>query len=425
MMIMTLKTLSRLSTFPLIVALAFAAQKASCLPFWDSATNYPVPSGSPFYVNLVNLINPEGNAWGQVGSIPQPYDIEVVNYPLTYPGLECSASNSFFFGNTGGNTGYSERIAIHPPMLAGPTLTYLNVTNQITDGYVMSLGTTIYYSFIFQIPTLASLTTGGGFICGFNNLVGPQSGTISVANARLYFELPSNGSTNYKIGIGANTSAASGATFATNLFNMTSTNFVVCSYTPLPIITSVVGGVTNFVTNNYAQMWINPDPSTFGAAVPPAPSATNNNNAGGVGGGVAENQVMSFYWRQGNIAIPEVYAADLRIGYCWACMTPPSNNPAPQAATLSIAAASSNLAVVSFPTNTPCYLMQSSTNVVYASNTWPIVTTAPTLVGTKFVVTNTVAAITTVTSNVVGNVTNKTTNTFLPPTYYQAKTFAN
>jgi hypothetical protein len=47
------------------------------------------------------------------------------------------------------------------------------------------------------------------------------------------------------------------------------------------------------------------------------------------------------------------------------------------------------------------------------------------LSGTNFVVTNTVPSFNTVTTNVVGGVTNFTTNTTLIPTYYQAETYSN
>ncbi len=431
---MNFKKFARLSAYSLMAGLAFFAQKASCLPFWDAATNYgTVPPGG--FINLggndtlngpynpIGLINPEGNPWCRVFTNTSP-DVQIVNYPLSYPGLECSASNAFLFGFTGGNTGFSERIAINPPMLAGPTFTGVNSGYTISNAYLMNSGT-IYYSFIFQVQNLGTLGTGAGFICGFNTAVGPQGGTISFASARLYFKIPSTGSTNYQVGIGANTSAGSAATFLTNLYTTNSTNFVVCSYT------FVTG---NGGSNNIAQMWLNPDPSTFGTALPPGTDAanydnggyaSNNNNSGGVGSGALTNEVMSFYWRQGNSAIPLVYAADLRIADCWGCVAPPAVNPAPQPAALSIAAASTNQNVISFQTNTPCYLMQTSTNLVYTTNTWPLVTTPPAVVGANFVVTNSVASVSVVISNVVDNVTNFTTNTFLPPTYYQVKTYAN
>lgn len=412
---MNLSLIVRQSGCLLIASLALVAQRASSLPFWDNAISYyPVPTSSN-YVFLSGMTNSEGNVWAPIGSNQAPNsasDVAVVNYPLSYPGLECSAQNAFEFGETPSSTNYySERIPIHPPMLAGLTFTGGNAGYQITNGYLMK-SDTIYYSFIFQIGALGSLPTTGSFICGFNTLVGPQPTAISYASGRLYFEL--SGTTNYTIGIGANTSAASGATFVPGmLFNTNSTNFVVVAYTFVP---------GNGGSNNYAQIWVNPDPSTFGAAVPPTPSATNANNAGGLGSGAAVNQVMSFYWRQGNSLEPLVYAADLRIGYCWGCVTPPAVNPAPQAATLSVAAVSSNLNIVSLQTNTPCYLMQTSTNLPYTSNTWALVSTPPSVSGGNYNVTNVVPAITNLT--VVGSVTN-TNITSVPAVYYNVKTYAN
>src|ERR1700733_3633512 len=105
---MNLKTFSHLSACALIVGLALVAQKASCLPFWD-AVQYPLNA------NLSGLLNPEGSPWAIAGTNSGPPDVEVINTPLTYPGLECSASNSFVIGFSGTN-GYSERIAINPPI---------------------------------------------------------------------------------------------------------------------------------------------------------------------------------------------------------------------------------------------------------------------------------------------------------------------
>jgi hypothetical protein len=443
---MTLKAFVRLSAYSLIVGLAFVAQKAICLPFWDSGTNYNTATGSNC-VNLSGQINPEGNTWYAVGTNPI-IDVLVSNYVLTYPGLECSASNVFVLGATPSSTSdLSERIAINPPMAAGNTFTGVNSGYSITNGFAMGYSdnsATIYYSFIFQLPYLGALPSTAGFVCGFNNVEGPQSGAISIASGRLYFKTPSGtGGTNYLVGIGANTSAGSAATFLTNVYNTNSTNFLVVGYT--------FQAGTNVATlngsNNYVQMWLNPDPSTFGATSPPGTNAIyydnggyalNTNNAGGLGGGAASNQVMSFYFRQGNSAEPLVYAADLRVGLCWDCVAPPTNNPAPQKDTLSITAASSNLAVISFKTNTPCYLMQKATNIAHTTNfttnyvptstNWAIITTPPTLVGTDYVVTN-VTSVTTVTTTFVTNgmtiTTNYSTNVSFPPAYYQVKTYAN
>jgi hypothetical protein len=399
---MNLKKFIRFSVCSLVVSLAFVAQKASCLPFWDSA-NYPINA------NLSGLTNVEGNVWAPCVLGGQIQDVQVVSEPLTYPGLECSASNAFSFGDTG-SSGITERIPIHPPIYGENTL-YTNATGGyvITNAYIMTNGT-IYYSFLLSVNSLGGLTTGG-WVCGFNTLMGPQSGQPSVAGARIY--MVTNASGGYLIGIGKNPSGPTSATYLTTPLSVGSTYFVVCSYT------------FNNVTNNddVAQIWLNPDPSTFGMPVPPPPSATNTSGTDLISNNA--NQLESFIFREGNSQIPWIYAADLRIGYCWGCVTPPANNPAPKVAALSIANVSTNQAVVSFQTNTPCFRLMTSTNIGGVSNSWYPVSTSGTVEGTNFVVTNTVAAVSTVTSNVAGGVTNFTTNTSLLPTYYQAKTFAN
>ena len=169
---------------------------------------------------------------------------------------------------------------------------------------------TIYYSFIFQIPALGNDTTGG-FICGFNNLVGPQAANPTTAGARLYI-IPSGGG--YLVGIGKQPATASvtNVSYAPTVLSFSSTNFVVCSYT------YVSGGASNDI----CQMWLNPNPTNLGTVAPPPPDEVNTNGADvQTAGG---NTIESFIFRQGNVQIPEVYAADLRIGYCWACVTPPA-----------------------------------------------------------------------------------------------------
>jgi len=352
---MTVKTLSRLLAFSLFAGLAFVGQKGSCLPLWDAGLEYPLV-GNPPTNNLSGLTNVEGNVWGKCntsGSTPAWQDVQVVNYPMTYPGLESSDSNSFLFGGFGSANNFTERVAVHPPVNGAAF--------QVTSG-------TIYYSFVFTVPALVGDTTGG-FICGFNNTVGPQVANPTVVGARIYI-IP-NGS-GYQIGIGKQPSnaAATNVSYISTILPFLSTNFVVCSY--------------GFGTNP-CKMWLNPDPSTFGATTPPAPSATNNS-------GTDVSAVETFEFRQGNALIPEVYAADLRLGFCWACVTPPAGISAPKQASLSVTRSSTNFAVVSFSTNSPCFLMETATNVAAATNAWkPVITDGNPISAGNFVVTNTVS----------------------------------
>lgn len=385
---MTVKSLARLAACTLTAGLAFVAQNASCLPFWDSGTEYPLV-GTPPTNNLGALTNVEGNVWGRCyGNTNSPtcVDVEVLNYPMTVPGLECSDVNSFLFGFAGTNS-FTDRIAIHPAVNG--------TVYQATNG-------PIYYSFIFTVPTIGGDTTGG-FICGFNNTVGPQAANPTVVGARIYV-IP-NGA-GYQIGIGKQPSnaAATNVSYVSTVLSFLSTNFVVCSY--------------GFGTNP-CKMWLNPSPSTFGAVTPPAPDATNNN-----GGDVSS--VESFEFRQGNALIPEVYAADLRIGFCWACVTPPASGSAPQADSLTITKSSTNRDVISFATNSPCFLLSTTTSLPSATNAWkPIATDGTPITAGNFVVTNTVPNVTAITTNVNGNSTNYTTNISVGDSYYQAKTYSN
>jgi hypothetical protein len=136
-------------------------------------------------------------------------------------------------------------------------------------------------------------------------------------------------------------------------------------------------------------MWINPDPSTFGSATPPTPDITNNIGVDLQSSGA--NQIESFLFRQGNPEIPLIYTSNLRVGYCWACVTPPTNSaPYPQAS-LAVSSPTTNSAVISWSTNVPCFQLQSSTSL--APTNWTMVNAnfGLTTNTNSFIVTNVIA----------------------------------
>ncbi len=134
---------------------------------------------------------------------------------------------------------------------------------------------------------------------------------------------------------------------------------------PLPPTTRsvIVGRLvinTNTTSDDTCDLWVNPDPATFGAANPPTPSVANAN-------GKADSNVDRFSWR--GITTGQQHDVDeLRLGFTWAAVTPPT----PVA--LAIKGSGTN-SVVSWPTNAIGWNLVGTTNLVggvWTTNT-PIV----------------------------------------------------
>jgi len=128
-------------------------------------------------------------------------------------------------------------------------------------------------------------------------------------------------------------SAASFA-FAPDVFTTNDTIFLVGSY-------KFNSGSTN---DDVSQLWINPAPWSFGAALPPPAILTNSV-------GTDLSQIASFVLFNRNSAEPAgIIADDVRFGSSWASVTPPAESQV--LPTLNIAR-SGNSSVLSWTTNAP------------------------------------------------------------------------
>ncbi|HSU52581.1 MAG TPA: hypothetical protein VLT36_00820, partial [Candidatus Dormibacteraeota bacterium] len=126
--------------------------------------------------------------------------------------------------------------------------------------------------------------------------------------------------------------------------------------------------------NDTVNMWLNPDPSTFGAAVPPTPTV------GPIGGtsGTDMTQLSHFFFRSTQTAVRKI-ADEVRIGYTWAEVTP----LAPP--TLNVAQSGPN-AVLTWPSfYSTDFVLQSRSNLI--SGTWGSVTNVPAISGSNWTVT--------------------------------------
>jgi hypothetical protein len=327
--------------------------------------NYPIG-------NLVSNLNVEGNFWTPMGTNNNTgtIDVTVTNYTLTYPGLVCPGTNSVQFGGLG----YTERIAIAPGVVSTNTNSVV-----VTNAFALTSGK-IYYSYVFMITNLAGATTNGGFCTAFTTVTGPSATEPSVGGARFYVRLSAtNQPFGYEVGIGKQPATLSAVTWATNEFVVGQTNFIVASYT------FVDGGTTNDI----CQLWVNPSSANFGVAVAPSPDVINTNGADvQVAGG---NQIESFYFRQGNAAIPIMLAANLRIGTNWSDVTPPINsNTGPSPVPLSVTYSAGN-ALISWPTNFASWRLQGRPILTGGSNIWTNVTSPTNIIGTNFTVSDPVS----------------------------------
>lgn len=307
-------------------------------PFAPAITSYAVGA------NLVGQTNAAGRGWTAAG--PSGDNIVIASGNLTVPGLAAFTGNSISFG-----------------VSTGPSARF-NLPSSITSG-------AIYYSFAFQVNNLGSLNTSGGFFAAFNNATGTQTNIPTAVAACVQTRLSGSG---YNIGLKG---AVGGSVFDTNVYSAGQTVFVVGSYT------------INTASNNddTAALWINPAPSSFGLPNSPAPTLTTVS-----GGDISGEDIASFvFFRRdsSNTGLePAALTADeLRIGTNWASVTPPLIiNVIP---VLNATFSGGNV-VLSWTTNATGFNLYSSPSS-FSSNVWTAVPGTPVIVGSNYVVTNSIS----------------------------------
>ena len=309
-------------------------------PFAPAITSYAVGA------NLVGQTNAAGLTWAAAG--PSGANTVIAAGNLTVPGLAASTGNSISFGVS---TGPCDRFGF---------------PNNFTSG-------TVYYSFAFRVDDLGSLNTSGGFFAAFNNSTGPQSGNPTSVGACTQTRLSGSG---FNVGLKG---ATAGSVFDTNVYSVGQTVFAVGSYT-------FNSGST---TDDVANLWINPDRSSFGSASQPAPTLTTT-----TGGDISSGTIASFvFFRRNNSNTglePAAMTADeLRIGTNWASVTPPQVISFIPSLT---AALTSGNVILSWSTNAAGFNLYSTPAISSASNLWSAVTASVNVVGTNYVVSNSLAA---------------------------------
>jgi hypothetical protein len=154
--------------------------------------------------------------------------------------------------------------------------------------------TTLFYSFLIQVTDLGSLNTTGGYLAGFG------SGS-TVFGTTVWTR--SDGAGGYNIGMEKRTGTP---TYTATSFTTSDVVYVVGSYT----YGAEVG-------DDVANLWINPDPVTFGLT---APTATITDN---VGSDLGVLGIERFFLRQDSTSETPagVLFDELRVGNTYAEVT--------------------------------------------------------------------------------------------------------
>jgi hypothetical protein len=202
----------------------------------------------------------------------------------TPTGLSPAIGKSYVFGSSGEQS----RIAI-------------NQNGNLTTG-------SVYYSMMVQVQTFGAAAVNT--ITAFNSATGTGSALVTQALAPLTAK-PGDTAGTYKLGVGKNVSQTIAYDENQNFTLNGDPVFVVLSY----------DFATSATTDAFAKIWINPDPSTFGAgAEPAAPNATTGVTGADI------SSIQSFVLYQYGAASPSggnSRVDEIRVGTTWADVTVP------------------------------------------------------------------------------------------------------
>lgn len=247
-------------------------------------------------IGQVNNYSPLSPTWVQAGTNnPNP----TLVHQAASPGLTAPGGLPASFGNAGDTK----------------TADY-NEYARISLGHTYTNNSTVYYSLLLNVPTTDGLTVANtnpncnnDGIIAINNTVGSQPNHPTSWGAELVIRLGS-AANKFNLGIRASTTAA-GTTYFTGDLTPGQTYFIVASYS---IGASQGSGGVN-------SIWLNPDSSTYGAAVAPTADGTTVGNINGtpsndhmdsiiIGAGIATNATPN-----------DTYIDEIRVGTTWADVT--------------------------------------------------------------------------------------------------------
>ena len=198
----------------------------------------------------------------------------------------------------------------------------------------------LYFSFTHRGTNIAANVATEDPICGYAY----SSGTTLYPKVDCVW----SDSNHYFVGAAKGTGVGFRVT-DTNVITGTDTVFIVCCL----VMTNGNNG------SDTVELWINPDPATFGAATPPPPNCMTNTGNGGATADPGTNGVDRISWR-GTASLFQHEVDEVRIGFTWAAVTPPP-------AVYLTASLSGNNVIVSWPTNAVGYTLVSETDLISAA----------------------------------------------------------
>jgi hypothetical protein len=229
--------------------------------------------------------------------------------PFNYPPGSNLAGNNGWVLSSGTNPKIATNALVTPglqPATEGNSVVFGGGAMEIRRGLKNALGGELrgvyFYSFAFNVVDLGSLSTNGGFIAAFSATNPP-----GVYGGRLYLRKDIGGDANgYNLGVSRASGATEDIAWAANVFATAQTNFVVCRYA-----TADQGDANTY-------LWINPDPSTYGAANAPTPDLIGGTGLNPLVG------VSQIVLRQGSVSEgPGAIIVDtLRVEGGWPEVTP-------------------------------------------------------------------------------------------------------
>ena len=203
----------------------------------------------------------------------------------------------------------------------------------------------VYCSFAFRMDS-AITGTGNETTAGFS------FGTSTTFPLKI--NIIGNGSGGYQFGVykGGGTTG-NGSIDASHTFAPGDTVFVVARYV-----------FRGSIAADTCDLWINPDPATFGAGT--APTATIADAGSGFTPSSGWTAIDRFFWRWAGSGYTKRTSDELRVGFSWAEVTP----PAPPSLSVALSGAS---AVLSWPTNHSAGYNLQSNPLVTDSGGWEAV----------------------------------------------------
>jgi hypothetical protein len=350
------------------VSLLFLAccGSALALPSFDPFADATAGGGTAYIAgdNLAGQIDANAEKWFGIGTTNTGAAVVLTNVALTMPaGLPASTGNS------------------------------VKLVNQIGPGGRLNVGShtsgILFYSVALRVDDLGNLiaantvTRGGGaFNMGFNNSTGSDPGqqnTPTTYAATLYLGSITLGQPDagYLVGIGRGTGNTNRIWETNAPHHIGDVVFVVASY-------EYVTGAANDIV----RLWINPNPTTFGAANYPTPDVTIDSVTNVSSDGDTAT-ISSFLLANRNAGSPAILIADeLRLGTSWADVT--GGSTAVIIPSLSISTLDPNTVQLSWRGDATGFTLQGTSQLLSSGTPWADIG-AGTTSGTNFVATDSIS----------------------------------